>query len=176
MRKFKWLFVVVLVLTVIYVGIVFILPDIMDRKHNKTQSLPPYQVSDQARALYNSLDFIADLHCDALLWSRDLAKKNALGHVDFPRMQEANMALQAFTIVTKSPAGQNFSKNTGESFDNITLLSVLQARPLSSWFSLFERAVYQSRRLHGFADDYQGEFIVVKSQADFPKAFAVAPG
>jgi len=169
MRKFKWLFIIVLVLTVIYVGIVFIVPDIMDRKHNKTQSLPPYQVSDQARALYNSLDFIADLHCDALLWSRNLTVKNELGHVDFPRMQQANMALQAFTIVTKSPAGQNFSKNTGESFDNITLLSVLEARPLSSWFNLFDRAVYQSRRLHGFADDYHGEFIVVKSQSDFQR-------
>lgn len=120
-------------------------------------------------ALYNSLDFIADLHCDALLWSRDLTEKNDLGHVDFPRMQEANLALQAFTIVTKSPAGQNFSKNTGDSFDNITLLNFLQARPVSNWFSLHKRAVYQSRKLHRHAEDYNEEFIVVKTRQDLQR-------
>lgn len=159
----------ILLLLGVYTITVQIVPDIMDRKHNKTQNPPPYMVSNEAQTLYASLDFIADLHCDALLWSRDLTDKNDLGHVDFPRMQEANMALQAFTIVTKSPAGQNFSSNTGESFDNITLLSVLQARPISNWFSLFDRAVYQSRRLHRFASEYDGRFIVVKSSADFEK-------
>lgn len=161
--------VLLLVLLIAYVGVVMTVPNYLDRKHNKTRALPHYKVSDRAQEVYSSLDFIADLHCDALLWSRDLTEKSTLGHVDFPRMQEANMALQAFTIVTKSPAGQNFSSNTGESFDNITMLNVAQARPLSNWFSLYERAAYQSRRLHRLADRYENEFIVVKDKASFNK-------
>lgn len=166
MKKRKWFIGVLLGLALLYVLAIVIVPKTLDRQKNTTKQLPPYQVSEKARALYNSLDFIADLHCDALLWSRDLTVKNSIGHVDFPRMQEANMALQAFTIVTKSPVGQNFSKNTAEAFDNITLLNFIQGRPLSNWFSLYERAAYQSQRLHKFADAYSDEFIVVKSAED----------
>lgn len=166
MKKRKWLWGVLIGLVVLYALAVAIVPKTLDRQKNTTKQLPPYQVSDKALDVYNSLDFIADLHCDALLWSRNLTDKNTLGHLDFPRMQEANMALQAFTIVTKSPAGQNFSKNTAEAFDNITLLSFLQARPISNWFSLFERAAYQSRRLHKFAAAYNDEFIVVENAND----------
>ncbi|MEQ8554426.1 MAG: dipeptidase [Cyclobacteriaceae bacterium] len=166
MKKFKWPIIILAALALIYFATTIIVPVKYDKALNKTMTLPPYQVSGEAQALYNRLDFIADLHCDALLWSRDLKKKNSVGHVDFPRMQEANMALQAFTIVTKSPSGQNFSKNSGDAFDNITLLNFLQGRPISNWFSLFKRSVYQSRRLHDFAEDYDDKFIVVKTKAD----------
>ncbi|SDL64048.1 dipeptidase [Kriegella aquimaris] len=166
MKKRKWLLIALVGLVILYTLTVVIVPNILDGQKNTTQQLPPYAVSDKALAVYNSLDFIADLHCDALLWSRDLTINNSIGHVDFPRMQEANMALQAFTIVTKSPVGQNFSNNTAEAFDNITLLNFLQGRPLSNWFSLFERAAYQSRRLQKFANDYNDEFIVVKNADD----------
>ncbi len=167
MNAIKWLIANSVALIVIYAICVSVVPDMLDREHNVTITPPPYKVSKQAQDLYNSLDFIADLHCDALLWSRDLTKRNELGHVDFPRMQEANMALQAFTIVTKSPSGQNFSKNSGDGFDNITMLNFFQARPISNWFSLYERAVYQSRKLHGFAKDYNDDFVAVASKGDF---------
>ncbi len=166
MKKSKWPIIILAALALIYFATTIIVPVQYDKTLNKTMTLPPYQVSEEAQALYDRLDFIADLHCDALLWSRDLKKKNSVGHVDFPRMQEANMALQAFTIVTKSPSGQNFSKNSADAFDNITLLNFLQGRPISNWFSLFKRSVYQSRRLHDFAEDYDDEFIVVKTKAD----------
>lgn len=165
--KRKWLISILLILMGAYTMSVFIVPEKIDQAQNKTLLLPPYNVSKEAQALYTSLDFIADLHCDALLWSRDLTVKNEIGHVDFPRMQEANMALQAFTIVTKSPAGQNFSNNSSDAFDNITMLNFFQARPISNWLSLVERAVYQCRKLHNLADDYNDEFIVVKSNTDF---------
>ena len=167
MNRVKVSIVIVLIFCGIYALSVLIVPVMFDKDRNKTILLPPYDVSEKAQTVYNSLDFVADLHCDALLWSRDLTKKNVIGHVDFPRMQEANVALQAFTIVTKSPAGQNFSNNSSEAFDNITMLNFFQARPISNWFSLVERAMYQSRKLHDLADDYNDEIIVVKSNADF---------
>ena len=167
MNRVKVSIVIVLIFCGIYALSVLIVPVMFDKDRNKTILLPPYDVSEKAQTVYNSLDFVADLHCDALLWSRDLTKKNVIGHVDFPRMQEANVALQAFTIVTKSPAGQNFSNNSSDAFDNITMLNFFQARPISNWFSLVERAMYQSRKLHDLADDYNDEIIVVKSNADF---------
>ncbi|MRI01168.1 peptidase M19 [Kriegella sp. EG-1] len=165
-KRRKLLYGIISALAIIYAASVYIVPRKLDKNHNKIQQLPPYSVSDEALALYNSLEFISDLHCDALLWSRNLTIKNSVGQVDFPRMQEANVALQAFTIVTKSPKGQNFSENTAEAFDNITLLNFVQARPISNWFSLFERAVYQSKKLHKQASKFNNEFIVVKNAED----------
>ncbi|MEQ8678645.1 MAG: hypothetical protein RID25_02750 [Cyclobacteriaceae bacterium] len=85
MKKFKWPIIILAALALIYFATTIIVPVKYDKALNKTMTLPPYQVSGEAQALYNRLDFIADLHCDALLWSRDLKKKNSVGHVDFPR-------------------------------------------------------------------------------------------
>jgi membrane dipeptidase len=167
MKLVKWVLIVIALLVGIYAIVVFVVPNKIEEAENSILAIPPYTVSEEAQRLYNSIDFIADLHCDALLWNRDLTKKSAVGHVDFPRMQTANMALQAFTIVTKSPAGQNFSNNSGESFDNITMLSIVQGRPISNWFSLVDRAIYQSRKLHKQASRFNDKFIVIKSKSDF---------
>ena len=166
MKILRWFIVMFLVLIGVYVGVVQVVPEQIEKARNKTMTLPPYDFTPQTLELYESLDFIADLHSDALLWNRDLTKKSDVGHVDFPRMQEANMALQAFTIVTKSPAGQNFSRNSGDTMDNITWLSIVQGRPAATWFSLLERAIYQCRKLHELASAYDGQFIVVKSTSD----------
>jgi len=45
--------------------------------------------------------FVADAHADSLMWNRDLTVPSAEGHVDFPRLQEAGVKLQCFTIVTR---------------------------------------------------------------------------
>jgi len=50
-------------------------------------------VGNSAQELFNSLEFVADLHCDALLWNRDLTRKSDYGHVDFPRMQEGKVLI-----------------------------------------------------------------------------------
>jgi membrane dipeptidase len=44
---------------------------------------------------------IADAHADSLMWNRDLAGFSEKGHVDFPRLREAGVKLQCFTIVTR---------------------------------------------------------------------------
>ncbi|MDP2567238.1 peptidase M19, partial [Pseudoalteromonas marina] len=70
------------------------------------------------------------------------------GQVDLPRLIEGNVALQVFTAVTKSPAGQNYEENSSEAMDNITLLAMGQLWPVDTWSSLHERARYQAARLH----------------------------
>lgn len=55
---------------------------------------------DEARALHREA-YIADAHADTLLWNRKLEERSRSGHVDFPRLAEAGVRLQIFTVVTR---------------------------------------------------------------------------
>lgn len=44
---------------------------------------------------------IADGHADSLMWNRDLALRHRRGQLDFPRLAEAGVRLQCFTVVTR---------------------------------------------------------------------------
>ena len=80
----------------------FVVPAYVERDMNQTLNPPPYRASERAVELHKRL-LVADLHADSLLWSRDLLDRSSRGHVDIPRLIEGNVALQAFTIVTKTP-------------------------------------------------------------------------
>lgn len=115
--------------------------------------------------VYDSLPFIADLHCDMLLWNRNFFDMHKYGHVDLPRMQKANMAFQVFTIVSKVPKGINIERNDDQT-DQVALLSFAQMRPPKTWFSLKARALQQCLQLHGFAEESNGEFMVITNQTE----------
>lgn len=117
--------------------------------------------SARARELHKSL-FIADLHADSLLWGRNLLERSSRGHVDIPRLVEGNVALQAFTIVTKVPRGLNIERND-DSSDLITPQFILLLRPPRTWTSLTERALDQARRLSEFAVQSHGQFVVLRT-------------
>lgn len=152
-------------IVVFYFLATLLVPEMVDKRFNTVSLEPPYTVTEQAQNLYDSLDFVADMHCDALLWKRDILKRHDFGGVDIPRMIEANMAFQAFTIVTKSPKNQNFDRNTGDT-DQITLPFILQGRPIKSWFNLKNRAIAQCDALHQFEEESDGNFVIIKSQAE----------
>jgi membrane dipeptidase len=139
-------------------------PAYFDKSMNKVTSAPTVGAFPD----YDSLPFVADLHCDMLLWDRDFFEQHDHGHVDLPRMQSANMAFQAFTIVSKTPRGINIESNSAET-DQVALLSFVQLRPPSSWFSIKARALNQIGQLHGFAAESDGQFRVVKSKSDLEK-------
>ena len=164
-RSKKIVLSILLILGSIIITATVIIPKELDKKFNMVALQPPYQVSDKAQQLYNSLDFISDMHCDALLWKRDLLKKNTQGSVDIPRMLEVNMTLQAFTIVTKAPKEMNFDNNTGDT-DQITIPFILQGRPIGSWFNLTGRALAQCKALHQFEKKSDGMFRVIESSTD----------
>ncbi|WP_291787620.1 dipeptidase [Cecembia sp.] len=165
----KKIILFLIILFVLYWLGTMTVPSMIEKSSNTVKEAAPYEVSEQAMQLYQSLDFVADLHCDALLWGRDLTQKANFGHVDFPRMQEANVALQVFTIVSKSPKGQNMDFNRADAQDNITLLNIVQGRPISNWFSLINRTMYQSKKLQDFANEFGEEFILIKSSADLER-------
>lgn len=144
-----------------------LLPAYVDGQRNPvaTDTLPP--VSDAARSLHDSL-FVADMHADQLLWARDPLVQSARGHVDVPRLAAGNIALQTFSIVSKTPRGQNFDRNTGET-DNITLLAIAQRWPVATWSSLNARALYQASRLHDAARRSNGQLSVITTREELAR-------
>lgn len=44
---------------------------------------------------------LADGHADSLMWNRDLTVRGRKGHLDFPRLRDAGVLIQCFTMVTR---------------------------------------------------------------------------
>ncbi|MDJ0814158.1 MAG: membrane dipeptidase [Woeseiaceae bacterium] len=143
----------------------WVLPGQVEASRNVVLPHDPYDVSDDARRLHESL-FVADLHSDSLLWKRDLADRSDIGHMDLPRLREGNVALQVFSATTKSPAGLNYESNTPDS-DQITLLAIASLWPPRTWSSLYERAVYQLEKLYELAE--HDDLVIITSRQDLER-------
>lgn len=157
------------ILFVLYLIGINTIPQYIEAERNPVKTASPYAVSPEAQALYHRLDFISDLHCDALLWGRNLNKRGDQGHVDFPRMREANVALEMFTIVSKSPAGQNMQSNSEDAFDNITPLTIAKGEGPWNWFSLINRTLSQSAALADFVENEGEKAIFIRSKSDLER-------
>ena len=140
-----------------------VVPGMVDRRMNKVVPAAHVDVTDAARALHRTL-VIADMHADELLWGRDPLVRADHGHVDIPRLTDGNVALQVFSVVTKTPKNQNYDHNTGET-DNITLLAIAQRWPVATWFSLRARALYQASRLQDAVARSDGDLVLVTDRA-----------
>jgi membrane dipeptidase len=145
----------------------FVAPAAFEMYANRARKGPPYAASERARALHRSL-FVADMHADTLLWDRDLLARASRGHVDVPRLQEGGVALQFFTVVSKTPFAPNYESNA-EHVNAITLLGVAERWPARAWTSLKERALYQARKLDDAAARSAGQFVVIRSAGDLAR-------
>jgi len=158
---------VLIVIALILIGVIGffgVAPGRVDRIYNTFAQAAPYQASEAARNLHARL-FVADLHADQLLWTRDLLDRSAHGHVDVPRLLEGQVALQVFSVVTKSPWAQNYDRNPGNT-DRITPLVVAQRWPVRTWTSLKERALYQAEKLQDAATRSNGRLVLIRTQGD----------
>lgn len=144
-------------------------PKLIANRLNVVINLPPYAVSDQVKRLHETLT-VADLHADSLLWNYDLNERQSTNQVDVPRLLDGNVALQAFTVVTKTPRGMNIESNSGRT-DNIFWLALAQRQPFENLTSLTKRAVWQASRLHKYAAESRGKLVVIKSKADLAAFF-----
>ena len=152
------------ILVVVVVAVAFaVVPGMVDRRMNKVVPAAHVTVTDAARALHRTL-VIADMHADELLWGRDPLMRADHGHVDVPRLTDGNVALQVFSVVTKTPKNQNYDHNTGET-DNITLLAIAQRWPVATWSSLRARALYQASRLQDAVARSGGDLVLVTDRA-----------
>lgn len=144
-------------------------PGYIERQMNRIDGKPLLTVSDEARALHATLQ-IVDLHSDTLMW-RDPVPAAGRGHEDLPRLQQGNVALQLFASTTKSPRGQNYDGNTGET-DNITPLVIAQLQPVRTWTSLLERSLFHGARLERAAARSDGKLVRVASDGELDKLLA----
>ncbi len=89
---------------------------------------------------------VADGHADSLMWNRDLLTASEAGHVDFPRLREAGVKLQSFTIVTRGlPL-----------LDGFSLFAWKQGWPAHARRSEWARCTWQLDRMAHFCRASQG--------------------
>ena len=161
---------VVALLILVAIGFFGFVPGIVERSMNRVVPTPLPPVSASTRTLHQSLQ-IADMHADTLLWRRDLLARAGQGQVDVPRLADGNVALQVFSSVTKTPKGQNYDANGGDT-DNITLLMVAEAAPVRTWRSLLERSLWHAQKLHGYAAQSGGKLRVIDSPGALDRLMA----
>ena len=142
----KWIWGLIALVAVAAVGFFGIAPGYIEGSMNKVDGKPLPKVSAEAIALHKTLT-IVDLHSDTLMWKRDVLDRAERGHMDLPRLQDGNVALQVFSSVSKTPKGQNYDANGADS-DNITLLAVAQMQPVRTWNSLLERSLWHATKLN----------------------------
>lgn len=173
-RSRRWLRAIWLLLALVVLALASVAvfgPRIVADRLNPVTASAPWPVSEQARALHDRL-VIGDLHADALLWGRDLTSERPEGHVDLPRLDRGNVAVQVFTAVTKSPRGQTYTENEPDAPDNITPLVIGQLRPVQSWFSLKERALDQAARLRQMSEAAPDRLRLIRSADDLEALLA----
>jgi len=159
----KTLKVAGIIISVLAVFFFTLFPVLLDTLTNRIGGKPLSRPSSRARALVQK-SFIADLHCDALLWNRDLRERNSRGHVDIPRLIEGGAALQTFSVVSKAPLGMmGYGDNVRDSCDLETMGLIAQRWPARTWFSMRERALYQSERLHEYCRTSGGRCSIITS-------------
>jgi membrane dipeptidase len=152
MRKKFWIPLALVGAAVI--GFFGFAPGYVEASMNVVDGKPLIKVSDDAKALHKTLT-IVDLHSDSLMWNRDINERADRGHMDVPRLQGGNVALQLFSSVTKTPKGQNYDGNSDKT-DNITLLTVAQLQPVKTWSSLVERSLYHAAKRDAAVADSDG--------------------
>ena len=119
--------------------------------------------SAQATALHRQLTII-DMHGDTLLWKRDVLEPAHRGHIDLPRLQQGGVALQVFSSVSQVPRGINYLNNPPT--DSLPGLAILQAQPISTWFSPLGRTLYHSQKLADAVAHSRGQLQWVRSRPD----------
>ena len=164
--KKKVLIGLIVVLLLLAGAFFLVVPAQLEKRLNVALRPPPYAASERAIELHKKL-LITDLHADSLLWDRNLNDRATRGHVDIPRLIDGNVALQAFTVVTKTPYvwKMNIERNDDKT-DNITILAIAERWPTPTWSSLTQRALYQARKLQGEAGQSNGKLTVIKTSVD----------
>lgn len=99
---------------------------------------------------------LADGHADALMWNRDLAARQRGGQVDLPRLREAGVLIQGFTVVTEGyPI-----------IDGFGAFAALRGWPPAARRSAWSRCLFQLDALHALAARSGGALAVARSPAD----------
>lgn len=153
---------------VLLAGVFFgALPSLVDAALNRVLEGGAGEVADSAAELHRRA-FVADLHDDFFLWSRDFLERSGRGHTDLPRLRAGGVDLQVFAAVTQVPWGLNYRENPSDS-DMLPLLAAAQRWPLATWTSPFARALHEAGRLERAAERAGDRLRIVRSRADLER-------
>lgn len=72
----------------------------LERLLNRVIDTPLPPVAGTTAALHNK-SIVADLHCDSLLFGRDLLQHSTVGHIDLPRLQIGGVNIQILPLQPK---------------------------------------------------------------------------
>ena len=170
----RWLIALLLVIALAALAFFALAPGIIERGTNRIDGKPLPAVSARAKALHATLT-IVDLHSDTLLWKRNMLDRADRGHVDLPRLEQGNVALQILASTTKSPKGQNYDSNGADS-DNITALVIAQLQPVRTWTSLLERSLWHAEKLHRAVAASGGQLRAVETPEQLAALLAARRG
>lgn len=162
MRKLKYSLLAVLALALL--AFFALGPRIVDERQNPNLTPARYAATGSAKSLHGTLT-IMDWHADTLLWNRNVFNRHERGHVDLPRLQDGNVAVQMFTVVSKVPRGQNYV-TTADQNDVLTLLFIAQRWPPSTWVGTKARAVYQARKLDRWIAESDGAIRWIRNRPE----------
>ena len=143
---------------------------VADARYNTVRAEPPYDASDRAQAVHDTL-MVADLHNDLLLWPRDPLQRYDRGHSDIPRLREGGVGLQVFAAVTQVPRGRSYQGTDASALDQIPFLVAAQRWPVRTWTSRLERARYQAQKLRR-ATARDESLLLLRTQADLDTLLA----
>ena len=160
----KKLLVVIVILGLLCIAVRLVGPSILERSQNHTLHPGPYQILPGAAALHRTL-VVADMHADSLLWGRNLLARSQAGHVDLPRLQEGNVAIQVFTVFSTVPRGINIERNEDKT-DLVPYIGILQGWPFSAIGSPRGVALYQAERMRKFAEESSGQLMLLRTRGD----------
>lgn len=166
----RWILSILILIALAAAAFFTLAPGMIEKDLNKIDGKPLPAISARAEALHKTLT-IVDLHSDSLLWSRDFLDGADRGHMDLPRLEEGHVALQILASTTKSPKGQNYDANSGDT-DNITSLVIAQLQPIRTWNSLLERSLWHAEKLHRAVAASAGKLDAVAAPEDIDKLLA----
>lgn len=131
------------------------------RMVNRTLMRKPYRISPEAETAHRKMT-VVDMHCDALLSNRDLLARGRRGHVDVPRLQEGNVALQFFAIPTLAPVRAGIPWLPVE-LDAMKWLLAVEGWPITALDSTFERVLYAAGMLRDVETRSKGLFHMIRT-------------
>ena len=151
-------------LSIVYFSVLPTMAEKADRQFCVSLMESPISVSQEAITLHSAF-LVADLHSDNLLWDRDFLARLDHGHLDLPRMQEGNMAIQVFDAVIKVPRGLNYQSNKGDT-DQLIKLAIANRWPIATWFNLTNRALHQAKLLYDAAKRSDRQLYIITSAVE----------
>jgi membrane dipeptidase len=98
---------------------------------------------------------LADGHADSLMWNRDLTVRQPRGQVDFPRLEEAGVRIQCFTVVTRGVPV----------VDGIGALAAVQGWPRAARRGPWARCQFQLERMAALCERSAGKVRITATAA-----------